>query len=99
MPFHLVRSLRTLSSEVYLIWLGERRIGQVDIHYADSTVHATLLLEAHLAPEQQQELFAQLDEDVVSSYMPVFEREDFIVVIFRGEEVESFSYPPVMEEE
>jgi hypothetical protein len=94
-----VRSLRTLSSELYLIWEGERRIGQVDLHYADTTVHATVILEAHLPPEQQQDLFAQLDEDVVSSYMPVFEREDFIIVVFRGEEVASFSYPPVMEEE
>jgi hypothetical protein len=98
MPFHLVRSLRTLSSEVYLIWSGEQRIGQVDIHYADTTVHATIMLEADLLPEQQQELFAQLDDDVVSSYMPVFQREDFIMVVFRGEETESFSYPPAMEE-
>lgn len=82
-----------------MVWDGERRVGQVDIHYADATVHATVLLEAYLSPEQQQELFAQLDEDIVSSYMPVFEREDFIIVVFRGEETESFSYPPVMEEE
>jgi hypothetical protein len=47
---------------------------------------------------ERQELLAQLDDDVVSSYMPVFEREDFIVVIFRGEEIESFSFPPPMEE-
>lgn len=99
MPLHLVRSLRTLSSEIYLVWESERRIGQVDLHFADSTVHATVVLEAHLSPEQQQELFAQLDEDVVSSYMPVFEREDFIIVVFQGEEVESLSYPPAMEEE
>jgi len=99
MPFHLVRSLRTLSSEIYLIWDGERRIGQLDLHYADASIHASLILEARLAPEQQQDLLAQLDEDVVSSYMPVFEREDFIVVIFRGEEIESFSYPPAMGEE
>jgi hypothetical protein len=51
-----------------------------------------------LLPEQRQELFAQLDDDVVSSYMPVFQREDFIIVVFRGEETESFSYPPAMEE-
>jgi hypothetical protein len=98
MPFHLVRSLRTFSSEVYLIWDGEQRLGQVDLHYADTTVHATVMLEADLPPQQRQELLAQLDDDVVSSYMPVFEREDFIVVIFRGEEIESFSFPPPMEE-
>jgi len=98
MPFRLVRSLRTLSSEIYLVWEGERQIGQVDMHYADSTVHATVILEAELPPEAQQQLFAQLDDDVVSSYLPVYEREDLIIVVFRGEEVESFSYPPVVEE-
>ena len=98
MSFRLVRSVRTLSSEVYLVWDGELRIGQVDLHYADSTVHATVTLEAELTPEQQQQLFAQLDDDVVSSYLPVYEREDFIIVVFQGQETESFSYPPVVEE-
>jgi hypothetical protein len=98
MSFRFVRSLRTISSELYLVWQGEQRIGQVDLHYPDSTVHATIVLEADLTPPQQQELLAQLDDDVVSSYMPPFEREDFIVVIFRGEEIESLSYPPATEE-
>jgi len=30
----------------------------------------------------------------VSSYLPSFEREDLLVTIFRGEEVNSFSYSP-----
>lgn len=98
MAYRLVRSVRTLSSEVYLIWDGEQRIGQVDIHYADTTVHATIILEVPLSPERRQDLFVQLDDDVVSSYMPVFQREDFIVVVFQGEEIESMSYPPVVEE-
>ncbi len=98
MPFRFVRSLRTLSSELYLVWQGEQRIGEVDLHYADTTVHAMIVLETDLTPPQQQELLAQLDDDVVSSYMPPFEREDLIVVIFRGEEIESLSYPPAMEE-
>ena len=98
MPFRFVRSSRTLSSEVYQVWEGERRIGQADVHYADSTIHATIVLEADLAPQERQELLAQLDDDVVSSYMPVLARDDFIVVIFRGEEIESLSYPPPVEE-
>ncbi len=92
--FRLVRLLRTLSSEVYLIWEGDQRLGQVDIHYADSSVQADLFLEAPLDPEDQEDLLSQLDDDVVSSYLPSFERDQFIVTVFVGREVDSFNYPP-----
>ena len=96
--FRLVRLLRTLSSEIYLIWVGDRRIGQADIHYADSSVQADIFLELALDDEERQELFSQLDEDIVSSYLPSFERDQFIITVFVGHEVDSFNYPPTSEE-
>ena len=95
--FRLARLVRTISSEVYLVWEGERRIGQVDLHYADASIHANLLLETDLSPEEAQGLYSQLDEDIVSSYLPSFDREEFILTVFRGEEVDSFNYPPAEE--
>jgi len=95
--FRLARLVRTISSEVYLVWEGERRIGQVDLHYADASIHANLLLETDLSPEEAQSLYSQLDEDIVSSYLPSFDREEFILTVFRGEEVDSFNYPPAEE--
>lgn len=89
--FKLVRLLRTPSSEIYLIWDEEDRVGQVDLHYAQEIVHATIILEEHLTPEEVDELISQIDEDVVSSYLPDFEREDFLVTVFMGEEVVSYS--------
>ncbi len=97
--YRLSRLLRTTSSEVYLIWAGERRIGQVDLHYADAIVHADLILETDLGEEEEKALCAQIDEDIVTSYLPDFEREEFVITIFRGEEVDSFSYPPGEEPE
>lgn len=94
----LVRLLRTLSSEIYLIWRGEQRIGQVDLHYADNSIQADLFLEAPLDEEEREELFRQLDEDIVSSYLPSFDRDQFLITVFRGEEVDSFNYPPTGEE-
>ena len=91
--YRLVRLLRTLSSEIYVIWDDDRRVGQVDLHYADTAVQANLFLEAPLEDDEQQELFAQLDDDVVSSYLPSFEREQFIITVFVGQEVDSFNYP------
>ncbi len=97
--YRLSRLLRTGSSEVYLIWVSDRRIGQVDIHYADAIIHANLLLEVDLTDDELMSLCAQIDEDVVTSYLPCFEREEFVITIFRGEEVDSFAYPPAEEEE
>lgn len=96
--YRMVRLVRTNSSEIYLVWEGNRRIGQFDVHYADTMIHGSLILEGELSSADQSELVAQLDEDIVSSHLPSFEREDFILTIFRGEEVDSFSYPAPEEE-
>ena len=87
----LVRVVRTDSSEVYIIWQDDTRLGQVDIHYGQDLVHATLVLEKDLSAEQQGDLVDQLDQDIISSHLPQFAREDFLVTVFRGTELESFS--------
>ena len=96
--FRFVRLVRTVSSEVYLIWVGDRRVGQVGLHYADGSIHADLLLETDVDPKDLQDLYSQIDDDIVSSYLPSFDREQFILTVFRGEEVDSFNYPPGSEE-
>jgi hypothetical protein len=111
--FRLVRLLRTLSSEIYVIWRGgpsagsgspraesrgDQRVGQADIHYADNSVQADLFLEAPLDEEEQHHLIRQLDDDVVSSYLPSFDRDQFIVTIFVGQETDSFNWPPGSDE-
>jgi hypothetical protein len=89
--YRLVRLVRSSSSEVYLMWDGPTRIGQADLHYAEGLVHATLILEQPLERSVIEELIDQLDDDVVSSYLPDFEREDFFVNVFAGEEILSYS--------
>lgn len=89
--YRLSRLVRTQSSEVFLIWEDERRVGQLDLHYAHTTIHATLVLEADLPVNAEEELLSQIDDDVVSSYLPSFEREDFLVTVFRGEEISTYN--------
>ncbi len=89
----LSRLVRTDSSEIYLIWRNDERIGQVDIHYASGTIHATLLLETDFSSEQEEDLVAMIDEEIVSSYMPRFERDDFVVHVFRAEELRRYTDP------
>jgi hypothetical protein len=90
----LSRLVRTAASEIYVIWEGERRLGQVHLHYAHDTIHTTILLEMDISVTEEEELLQQIDEDIVSSYLPSFEREDLLITIFRGEEINSFSYSP-----
>jgi hypothetical protein len=97
----LVRVVRTDTSEIYVIWQDDTRLGQVDIHYGYDLIHATLVLEKDLDADQQADLVDQLDQDVISSHLPQFAREDFLVTVFRGTELESFSdgEPDVEEDE
>ena len=90
--FKLSRLVRTVSSEIFVIWDKETRVGQLHLHYAHDTIHAALLLEVDLAVAEEEDLLDAIDEDIVSSYLPSFEREDLLVTVFRAEEISSFSY-------
>ncbi|MGQ9523453.1 MAG: hypothetical protein ACUVTZ_01305 [Armatimonadota bacterium] len=89
--FKFMRIVRTNSSEIYVIWEDEERVGQLDIHYARDTIHATLILETDLSVTSEEELLSQIDQDVVSSYLPVFERDNLLVTVYRGEEISTYS--------
>jgi hypothetical protein len=89
--FKLTRLVRTHTSEIYLIWEADRRVGQLDIHFAHDTIHATIIFEADMNVADEEELMAQIDDDIVSSYMPRFEREDFVAHVFRGEEISRYT--------
>ncbi len=86
-----VRVVRTESSEVYILWDGDSRVGQLDLHYAQDVIHGTLIVEGSLARDAQELIVRQIDQELVSSYMPSFDREDFLITVFRGEELEPFS--------
>ena len=49
------------------------------------------MLEADLPVTVEEDLLAQIDDDIVSSYLPSFEREDFLVTVFRGEEISNYT--------
>ena len=96
--FKLSRLVRTAASEVYIVWEDDRRVGQVQLHYAHDTIHVTIILEVDLEVAEEERLLGQIDEDIVSSYLPSFEREDMLVTVFRGQEVQSFSYATDVED-
>ncbi|MDP9265932.1 MAG: hypothetical protein M3O91_07440 [Chloroflexota bacterium] len=83
------RQVRTESSEIFAIYGGARRVGRVDIHYGRFEVNGTLLLEVDLTDDELQQLIDQLDEELVQTHDP--EREDFLVTVFKAEELGFYS--------
>ncbi|OGO73187.1 MAG: hypothetical protein A3G84_06010 [Chloroflexi bacterium RIFCSPLOWO2_12_FULL_71_12] len=83
------RQVRTEASEVFTVYGGARRIGRLDVNYARFEVHGTLLLEVELTDDEVQQLIDQIDEELVQTHDP--EREDFLVTVFRGEELGFYS--------
>ena len=83
------RTVRTESSEIFTIYGGARRVGRVALHYGRFEVHATLLLDVELTDDELQQLIDQLDEELVQTHDP--EREDFLVTVFKAEELGFYS--------
>src|SRR5688500_14595118 len=85
----LERAVRTESSADFAVYGGSRRLGRVDRHYGRFEVNATLLLEVDLTDDELQQLIDQMDEELVQTHDP--EREDFLVTVFKAEELGFYS--------
>jgi len=83
------RAVRTETSEIFAVYGGARRLGRVDLHYGRFEVNGTLLLEVDLPDDELQQLIDQLDEELVQTHDP--EREDFLVTVFKAEELGFYS--------
>ena len=83
------RAVRTETSEIFSVYGGARRLGRVDLHYGRFEVNGTLLLEVDLTDDELQQLIDQLDEELVQTHDP--EREDFLVTVFKAEELGFYS--------
>lgn len=92
-----VRMVRTLSSEIYEIRAADLRVGQIDVHYAGEVIYVSAIVEPALPPDAEQTLVSQIDQEIVSSYLPSYARTDLIVTIFSG--AERSHYSDVFDEE
>ena len=87
--YRFEREARTAQSEQWAIETDERSIGRVDLHFTASTTYATLAVNSSIGDEEAQALIAEIDDRIVMSADPY--REDFIVTVWRGEEVGVFA--------
>ena len=87
--YRFEREARTPQSEQWVIETPEHSIGRVDVHFTTSAAHATLAVHTSIDDDEIQRLIAEIDERIVLSGDPY--REDFIVTVWRGEELGVFA--------
>jgi hypothetical protein len=76
------RQYRTPHSECYHVLAGDQRVAHVDLHFTQTNVYATLVLEAQVAEDQVLDLIERIDESLVlSAEVP---REDLLVTVYQG---------------
>ena len=83
------RVCRTADSEAFLLSEGDEPLGRVDLHFGTSVVHALLVLERELDEDTLHAVVERIDDDLVwTADRP---RDDFLVTVYLGHEVASFS--------
>ena len=83
------RQYRTAHSEGYHVLAGETRLGHLDLHFTNTSVYATLVLETSFAEEQVLDLIEKIDESLVlSAEVP---RDDLLVTVFQGRQTGFYS--------
>ena len=76
------RQYRTPQSEGYHVLVLDQRVAHLDVHYTQTNVYATLVLEGPLEEAQILDLIERIDEHIVlSAEVP---REDLLVTVYQG---------------
>jgi hypothetical protein len=87
--FFFEREARTAQSECYTVVTEESAVGRVDIHFADTVVHATLNVAESITTEEIQDLIDIIDEQLMDSVG--ITRQEVIVHVHQGRDLGVFS--------
>jgi hypothetical protein len=87
--FGFERECRTASSEGYSIVEGNQIVGRIDLHFTAAIVQGSLSVAESFTEEQIEELIEHVDEHLVMTADTP--RGDFIVSIFQGRSLGTFS--------
>ena len=87
--FNFERECRTAQSECYTVLSDDDAVGRIDIHFADTVVHATLNIAESLTNDEIQGLIDTIDEQLMD---PVgITRQEVIVHVHQGRDLGVFS--------
>ncbi len=87
--FYFERECRTPYSECYTVVKDEDAVGRVDIHFADTVVHASLSVTESLTTEEIQDVIDTVDEELVDSVG--ITKQELIVHVHQGRDLGVFS--------
>ena len=88
--FYFERECRTAHSECYTVLSNDdSAVGRIDIHFADTVVHATHNIAESLTTDEIQDLIDTIDEQLMD---PVgITRQEVIVHVHQGRDLGVFS--------
>lgn len=87
--YRFEREARTPHSEQWTIQDGDAIAGRVDVHFTSSVTFATLSVATSVDDEAVQDLIGEIDDRIVTTADPY--REDFVVTVWRGEQIGVFA--------
>ena len=91
------RQYRTANSEGYLMFEGEDRLGRIELHFTPTVVYGTIVVEREVEEDDILDLIEQIDDELVlTADVP---REDFVVSVYQGRDVGTYSDEFFEEEE
>ncbi len=85
------RLCRTSKSEAWLVSQGEDPMARLEIHFTPPLVYGLLIVEKPLDEQEIPELIDEIDRSLLWSHGVA--REDFVVTVYRGEQLGVFSDP------
>lgn len=80
-----VRHVRTASSDVFLLWVGEIRVGQLSLHH-DQSLHCDLLIEIELQADDYSNLIGE-----IYSFLGAVYADDTMLTTWTATEREFYS--------
>ncbi len=89
LDYRFERVARTPHSEQWAIETADRPVGRIDLHFTNSKTYGTLVVQNFLADDEIEELLADIDERLVTTADEY--REDFVVSVWRGEDLGTFA--------
>ena len=91
------RQYRTPYSEGYLLTDDGNTLGRLELHYTDSVVYCTLIVEEEMEEDDLLDLIQKADDELVTSAQVL--REDFVVTVYQGKDLGVYSDDYFAEEE
>jgi hypothetical protein len=88
LDYRFERVARTPHSEQWVIETADRPVGRIDLHFTNAKTYG-IVVQQYLVDDDIEELLAAIDERLVTTADEY--REDFVVSVWRGDDLGVFA--------